>query len=884
MRSPRPERAAPELVDLRLASGARVIVQPLDARGAGAGAAAVQLWIGAGTSAERADEHGCAHLLEHMLFKKTGPKGQGRKARSFDLASALEGLGGDVNAFTGHDETVVHATVPAAAAAAAVAVIGAAVLHPALAADTLAQEREVVVEEIKQYDDEPGQRAFHALMRRVHGRHSYGRPVLGLAKEVRSHTAARLRGYHRRAYAGARVTLIVVGAVDVAAVVRAARRALADLPKARALADEPPSRPPSKPRVHVRRSDVQEATLMLGWQTPAAGEPEACAFDVAAVVLGHGEASRLVRETRREAQVVSEIQCGNEALRRAGVLLINGHTTGPQVEAAVVAILAQVERMRREPIAVEELARARAILESDQVYRQETVQGRAHALGYFASTFGDLERERAYYAALARVTPEQVRAACARALTVARVSATFELPAATSTAATAAKLTKIFTGAATPTRAVKASPRHAPDRHGVVSVDLPGGLRVRVRIDRNVPMAAGWLVWAGGQGSEPSGLAGAAAAVAALLTRGNARFTGDAISRTVDGLAASLDGFAGRNSIGLHWECLARDLPQVLDLTLECGHTPQFLTRELAEERRVAVQELAAEADDLGQVAIRTMAALLHGDHPLHRPLRGTPAGLRALTQARLAELWRTDYPLGRAVLGIVGDIDLDAVLAKLAAFDVEMVKLAKRTGRKGPAPTARTKPPRAPASDSGPRERVVLKDREQAHIAVGFPGLVLGDPREPVHDVLSAILGGQSGRLFTALREVQGLVYDVSVSATAGRDAGHVVIHASTGQDKLPRARAAIAEELARAIAGPPAAEELARAKAWLIGQHEIGQQRRGRVASQIAFSAAYGHLHARHFEYPARVAAIGAAEVWGLAKLLLDPARQVVGLVRAP
>jgi zinc protease len=391
-----------------------------------------------------------------------------------------------------------------------------------------------------------------------------------------------------------------------------------------------------------------------------------------------------------------------------------------------------------------------------------------------------------------------------------------------------------------------------------------------------VPMAAGWLVWAGGQGAEPPALAGAAAAAAALLTRGNARFSGDAISRTVDGLAASLDGFAGRNSVGLHWECLARDLPQVLDLALECGHTPQFLARELAEERRVALQELAAEADDLGQLAIRAMAALLHGDHPLRRPLRGTPAGLRALTQERLAGLWRGDYPLGRAVLGVVGDIDLDAVLAKLTQVDAE---LSRRTGRKGPAPKARTTP-----VGRGPRERVVLKDREQAHIAVGFPGLVLGDPREPVLDVLSAILGGQSGRLFTALREVQGLVYDVSVSAVSARDAGHVVVHASTSQDKLPRARAAIAEELAKAIAGPPTAEELARAQAWLIGQHEIGQQRRSRVASQIAFSAAYGHDHARHFTYPARVAAIAGAEVWALAKHLLDPARQVVGLVRAP
>lgn len=872
MRSPQPSRSAPQLVDLRLDNGARVIVQRVDARGAGAGAAAVHLWIGAGTSAERADEHGCAHLLEHMLFKRTGPIGHGRKARRYDLATGLEDLGGDVNAFTSHDETVVHATVPATQAAAAIAVIGAAALSPALDPEELSREREVVVEEIKQYDDEPGQRVFHHIMRRVHGTHSYGRPVLGLAREVRGHTAARLRAYHRRAYAGSRVTLIVVGSVDVAAVVRAGKAALAGLPRATRLTAEPPPRLAHKPRVQIHRSDVQEVSLMLGWSTAAAGTPDACAFDVAAVVLGHGEASRLVRETRRGAQVVSEVQCASETLRRAGTMLISAHTTGPQVVEATAAILAQVERMRVEPISADELARARAILESDQVYRQETVQGRSHALGYFATAFGDLAREKAYYAELAGLTPERVRTACA-ALATHRVSAVFELPAATTTAAMETKLAKLFAVTAPKKQPSKRAAKIQPDRHGVVSVDLPGGLRVRARVDASIPMAAGWLVWSGGQGREPLALAGAAAATASLLTRGNARFTGDAISRTVDGLAAGLDGFAGRNSLGMHFECLARDVPQILDLALECGKTPQFLPGELSEERRVAVQELAAEADDLGQLAIRAMLGELHGDHPLSRPLRGTTAGLRALTGARLQELWRADYPLSRAVLGLVGDFDLPAVLARLAEMN-------QGTGCKSHVAKAR---PRKPAADRGPRERVIYKQREQAHMAIGFPGLVLGDPREPVMDVLSAILGGQSGRLFTALRERQGLVYDVSVSAAGTHDAGHVVVHASTSQDKLPRARAAIAEELARAVAEPPTADELARARAWLIGQHEIGQQRRSRVASQLAFAAAYGLPHARHFEYPARIAGISAAEVWGLAKTLLVPERQAVGLVRA-
>lgn len=868
----RPVRAeAGERVDLRLANGARVIVLPLAGPASGGGAAAVQLWIGAGTSAEGPEEHGCAHLLEHMLFKPL-PPGHVPKGSPGDLASVLEALGGDSNAFTSHDETVVHATVPARSAALATTLIAAAVLRPALAAATLAQEREVVVEEIKQYDDDPGQRVFQSLLRRIHGRHSYARPVLGLAREVRGHSPARLRAYHRRAYAGERVTLVVVGPVEVAKVVAAARRALAALPRARPLAVEDVPAPPTRgPRVSLRRADVQEAYVMLGWPAPPAGDPEAPALDVAAMVLGHGEASRLVRETRRRDQVVSDISCSCESMRRGGTLLISARTTAGQAEAAVAAIFAQVGRLRDRPIAADELARARAILESDQVYRQETVQGRAHALGFHATAFGDLGREQAYYAALSQLTPEAVRLACVRALDPARASVSAELPAARTTPAALQRLARTIAAQAPPrARARARRPAIAVDRFGVASLTLPGGLQVRARVERSVAMAAGWLVWPGGQQRET--LAGAAATTAALLTRGDARRDGDTISRAIDDRAALLDGFVTRSCLGLHWESLARDVPAVLDIALECGRSPRFPAEELAEERRVGLQELAAESDDLAQLAIRAMLASYYGEHPFARPLRGTPSGLRALTSTRLRALWAQDHPLAGAVLGLVGDIDLEAALAQ--------INLLLGTGRKS-QPRARQLA--TLAAPERRRERVIFKDREQAHIALGFPGLRLGDPREPALDVLSAALGGQSGRLFAALREAQGLVYEISVSSMAAQDAGHLMIHASTSQDKLARARAAIAAELERVTAGPLRPEALQRARAWLIGQHEIGQQRRGRVASALALNAAHGLDHARHFLYPDRIAAVSAAEVWALARQIFDPARQVVGLVRA-
>src|SRR5690606_19131195 len=149
--------------------------------------------------------------------------------------------------------------------------------------------------------------------------------------------------------------------------------------------------------------------------------------------------------------------------------------------------------------------------------------------------------------------------------------------------------------------------------------------------------------------------------------------------------------------------------------------------------------------------------------------------------------------------------------------------------------------------------------------------------------DVLSAVLGGQTGRLFTALREVQGLVYEVSMASVEGHDAGHVAIHASTSQDKLPRALAAITAEIERVRREPPTAAEVERAQAWLVGQFELGQQRRGRIASILALSEVHGLPRARAFAYPQRVAKVTPRAVWTLARGLFDPEAAARCVVRA-
>lgn len=858
---PRPSPvAAPSAI--RLPGGARVVVQTTSA-GAGSTTVAIQLWVFAGTFDERPREHGCAHLLEHMLFKPVELGGE-----RVDIAADIERVGGDVNAYTSHDETVFHATVPAGRFEEALAALVRPIVHARPRAADLAHERGVVIEEIKQYDDDPVSCVTQDMMERLYGRHGYARPVLGTAAEIAAHRTGVLAGFLRRNYAGERVALVVVGPVGRERVLAAARPLLRGLARSGVRSGVRAPAAVRAPGVHVRRDDVHEAHISLGFVAPPWPEREACALEIAANALGWGEASWLARGLRRRLGLVTDAHASLLAGRQASTFVVAAHGPPAKLEAAAAGILDLVERLRTLELDDEELVRARAVLESDVVYRRETVHGQAHALGYYLSLADHTELDRVFLDRLKSLGPADVRDICRTLLDPRRGAMALVVPSAMPAAQSRRIARALERRMAAPPRR-RARSRLRRDRDGFHLAELACGLRVRMLVDASVPMAAGWMVWRGGQRVEPARLAGSTALAAALLTRGSGERDGDTLAREIDGRAAVLDGLAGRNSVGLHFECLARDVSTVLRRAFDCAMAPRFGDEELDHERRLALEDLAAERDDLAGLATAAAAAKLYGRHPFGRRRRGSATSLRAIAAGDLQRAWQRHYGIAGASLGLCGDLDPEAVLELLDGLTAHV------DATDAPVPV------RLPRVRHGAGRIQLRRRREQAHVVMMWPGLTVADDRVPALEVLSTILGGQVGRLFVALREEQGLVYHVSSSSVEGLDTGHVSFYAASSHAKLARALAALERQRARICDERPSAEELDRAKAWLVGQAETALQRRGRVASLLAFNEAYDLGYAAHLDYARRIDAVTGEHVVALARALLRPAAQVTAVV---
>src|SRR3990172_2983648 len=168
---------------------------------------AVQVWVKAGSTTELEERAGMSHILEHMAFKGTKRRGPGQIARE------VESLGGQINAYTSFDETVYHITISGRYLENALDILADTIGNSVFDADELAKEREVVLEELRMNEDNPGRGNGEAMFREGGRGHPYGRPVIGYDNTIRQTTREDLLSYFSRYYYPGNMVLVIAGDV-----------------------------------------------------------------------------------------------------------------------------------------------------------------------------------------------------------------------------------------------------------------------------------------------------------------------------------------------------------------------------------------------------------------------------------------------------------------------------------------------------------------------------------------------------------------------------------------------------------------------------------------------------------------------------------------------
>ena len=332
-----------------LPNGLRIVHEPTASRVAYCGFA-----VDAGTRDETDDTPGMAHFVEHLLFKGT------RKRRAWHILNRMEAVGGDLNAYTNKEETVVYCAFLAEHFERALELLADIVFHSTFPQHEVEKEAEVVIDEIQSYEDSPSELIYDDFEDMLFRGHPLGRNILGDPVRLKAYRSADVAAFARRFYRADNMVLFVQGAVDFRRVLRLAERFTADLPLS--ASSSLPRRTPPPPYVPAQAAQVRsthQTHVMLGCRAYDAHDPRRMALYLLSNLLGGpGMNSRLNVSLRERRGLVYNVEANLVSYTDTGTFCIY-FGCDPADEARCLSLVRrELRRLRDAPLTASQLAAA----------------------------------------------------------------------------------------------------------------------------------------------------------------------------------------------------------------------------------------------------------------------------------------------------------------------------------------------------------------------------------------------------------------------------------------------------------------------------------------------------------------------------------------------
>jgi zinc protease len=862
----------------RLSNGLTVIVREVRS----APVVAVVTHVKAGYFDEPDTLIGISHVLEHMYFKGTERRGPG------EIARETKGAGGYLNAGTIYDHTSYYTVLPADSLEQALDIQSDALQRSAIDEDELRRELRVIIQEAKRKLDSPGAVAQETLFETMFDVHRIRRWRIGTDTVLEGLTRADVWDYYRNLYRASNTIVVIAGDVDPDHAFDLAERHYGDMAAGEPVRDIGAAEPERREfRYREIDGDIAQSCVEWGWRTPGRMHEHTAALDVLAIALGSGRASRLYRDVR-DAGCVASISAYNYNPGDIGVFGISAELDPDDVAAALHAIAGVIRSVREHGFTGEEVERARNILEARMLRRTETAEGHASLIADWQA-LGDWRFADDYLAAALAVTGDRLHDVARRYLDPTALTLLLYRPG---TAPQYARQSVIVhdmlfkapgaaparagsTDTVTAARAAVAAPgKLRPQRveDGVRFYAMPGSnVRIVVKPRTTTPLVSIGLFCRGGVLSEGAGTAGLTGLMARTSVKGTHTRTGVQLAEETEALGGSIAPGASMDAIDWSMSLPSRHLERGLELLLDAALEPAFRLEDAERERKMTLSGLEHLRDDMHQYPMRLALAAAFEGHPYGFGLTELEQSIRSADLGALGT-WHEQRVLhGAPHMIVVGDIaDPDGAAALIAA---------RLDGRIREPRGVHPPPPRWPSATV---QLVEHREKAQTALVLAFPGPPRNHPEVYALQVLSSAVSGLGGRLFEELRSRRSLAYSVSAAPLPRWQAGAFVAYIGMAPEREQEAREEMLRELLRTTVEPLEADEMERARRYLIGSWQIRQQTHSRQLADLAGALLLGEGLTELREFGTRIAAVTAEDVRAAAERWIRPDHVVEAVIR--
>jgi predicted Zn-dependent peptidase len=364
----------------------------------------VGIWIGVGSRYEPAPLNGACHFIEHLVFKGT------RKRSASEIAQAIEGIGGSMNAYTSEETTCFHARAGAEHFGEILDVLLDMLLASRFDPGDIAKERNVIKEEMAMYLDEPQHHVQELLNATLWPDQALGRPITGSVKTLDSMNRASLTAYLRENYVAQNCVIVAAGRIShrqfSAAAARLARRFTAG---------RRPSFPRSysdqrAPRIRLFTKKTEQTQIALGIRACSRHDERRYALRLLNTLLGENSSSRLFQTVREERGLAYSIYSSSSFFDDTGDLVVSAGLDTVNLPKTLRLVLGELRRLRKSPPSRTELRRARDYVIGQMELGLESSEGQMNWLGEQWTAYGRFFRPAEVKRRLHEVTGAQIRA------------------------------------------------------------------------------------------------------------------------------------------------------------------------------------------------------------------------------------------------------------------------------------------------------------------------------------------------------------------------------------------------------------------------------------------------------------------------------------------
>src|ERR1700689_5089917 len=397
-----------------LPGGLRVVTEFLPA----VRSVSLGIWVGVGSRDEDEAHAGATHYLEHLLFKGTG------RRTALEISSAMDAVGGEMNAFTAKEYTCYYARVLDSDLPLAVDILSDMITSSLITPKDVDAERDVVLEEIAMNEDDPSDTAHEAFTAKLFGDTPLGRPILGTTDSINAITRDQIFEHYRARYSPEHLVVAAAGNLDHDTVVELVRQAFGAVLATRAAAEPAPARlagdqPVSQAGVGttlVSRS-IEQANLVLGCEALARTDDRRFALGVLNAAFGGGMSSRLFQEVREKRGLAYSVDSFSGQHADTGMWGIYVGCLPSKADDVLAICAAEIPRLVEGGLTDAELARGKGQVRGSIVLGLEDPSSRMSRLGKSELVYPRLEPVDEVIAAIDAVTHDDIRAVAADILT-----------------------------------------------------------------------------------------------------------------------------------------------------------------------------------------------------------------------------------------------------------------------------------------------------------------------------------------------------------------------------------------------------------------------------------------------------------------------------------